>query len=73
MKKTLLFYAFLTQGEENRDMRARFTLTSTVNSLIVAVLTVPRPVAEFIEMNALLRPDALYVVEGTSDHHLLCA
>lgn len=73
MKKTLLFYAFLTQGEENRDMRARLTLTSTVNSFIVAVLTVPRPVAEFIEMNTFLRPDTLHVVEGTSDHRLLRA
>lgn len=52
-------------------MKASLTLTSTVNSFIVAIFTVSSPIAEFIEMNTLFCPDTLYVVEGTSDHHLL--
>lgn len=46
--------------------------TSTVNALVVAVLTVPSTIAQLVEMNALLGADALHVVEGTPDHHLLC-
>lgn len=48
-------------------------LTSTVNSLIEAVVAVSGPVAEFVEVNTFLRPDALYVVERTADHNLMCA
>lgn len=51
----------------------RDRLTSTVNSFIEAVLAVSGPVAEFVEMDTFLRPDALYVVERTSDHNLMCA
>ena len=43
-----------------------------MNSFVKAIFTVPGPIAEFIEMNTLFWPDALYVIEWTSDHHLLC-
>lgn len=46
--------------------------TSTVNSFVVAIFTVPGSVAEFVEMNTFTRPDALYVIERTSDRHFLC-
>lgn len=52
-------------------MKASLTLTSTVNSFIVAIVTVPGPIAKFVEMNTFFCPDALYMIEGTSDHHLL--
>lgn len=42
-----------------------------MNSFIVAFLTVSSPVAEFIEMNTFFCPDALYVIEGASDHQLM--
>lgn len=48
------------------------TPTSTVNALVVAVLAVSSTVAQLVEMNAFLGADALHVVEGTPDHHLLC-
>lgn len=47
------------------------TPTSTVNALVVAVLTVPGTVAQLVEMNAFLGADALHVVKRTPDHHLL--
>lgn len=45
-------------------------LTSTVNSFIKAILTVYGSVAELVEVNALPRPYALYVIQGTSLHHI---
>lgn len=42
-----------------------------MNTLIVAVVTVSGSIAEFVEMNTLFCPDALDVIEWTSDHHLL--
>lgn len=52
-------------------MKILSALTSTVNSFIVAIFTVSSPIAKFIEMNTFFGPDTLYVIEGTSDHHLL--
>lgn len=52
-------------------VEASLRLTATVNSFVVAILTVSRPVAEFIEMNTFFGADALYVIEGASDHNLL--
>ena len=43
-----------------------------MDSFVVAVVAVSRPVAQLVEVDAFFCPDALYVVEGTSDHHLLC-
>lgn len=51
-------------------MPGQYELTSTVDSFIKAIFTVFRPIAEFVEVNALSRPDALYVIEGTSDYYL---
>lgn len=62
---------FWTQGEWGGMWEKR--LTSTVNSFVVAVIAISGPVAEFVEVDALFCPDALYVVEGTSDHILMCA
>jgi dTDP-4-amino-4,6-dideoxygalactose transaminase len=45
-------------------------LTSTVNSFIKAIVTVYGSVAELVEVNALPRPYALYVIQGTSHHHV---
>lgn len=45
-------------------------LTSTVNSFIKAILTVYGSVAELVEVNALPGPYALYVIQGTSLHHI---
>lgn len=57
---------------KSQHMKAPLTLTSTVNSLVVAILTVSGAIAEFVEVNTFFCPDALYMIEGTSDHHLLC-
>lgn len=61
-----------TQGKKNLDMKTSLTLTSTVNSFIVAIFTVSGPIAKFVEMNTFFCPDTLYVIEGASDHHFLC-
>lgn len=45
-------------------------LTSTVNSFIEAILTIYGSVAELVEVNALPGPYALYVIQGTSHHHV---
>lgn len=45
-------------------------LTSTVNSFIEAILTIYGSVAELVEVNALPGPYALYVIQGTSLHHI---
>lgn len=58
--------------KKSLDVRAPLTLTSTVDSFVVAVVAIFRPVAQLVEVDAFFCPDALYVVEGTSDHHLLC-
>lgn len=42
-----------------------------MDAFVVAVVTVSSSVAEFVEVNALFCADALYVVEGTSDHNVL--
>lgn len=51
----------------------RKRLTSTVNSLIEAIVAVSGSVAEFVEVNTFLRSDALHVVERTADHNFMCA
>lgn len=51
-------------------MLNQYELTSTVHSFIKAIFTVFRPIAEFVEVNALSCPDTLYVIEGTSDYYL---
>lgn len=61
-----------TQGKGNGDVKTPLTLTSTVNSFIVAVFTISSAVAEFVEVDTFLCPGALYVIQRTSDHHLLC-
>lgn len=53
-------------------MKTPLTLTSTVNSFIVAVFTISSPVTQFVEVDAFFCPGTLYVIEGTSDHHLSC-
>ena len=45
-------------------------LTSTVHSFIVAVVAIPGPIAQFVEVDTFPGPDALEVVQGASDHHL---
>lgn len=59
-----------TQGKGN--VKTPLTLTSTVNSFIVAVFTIACPVAQFVEVDAFFCPGTLYVIQGTSDHHLSC-
>lgn len=44
-----------------------------MNAFIEAVVTISGPVAEFVEVDTLFCPDALDVVEGTSDHNLVRA
>lgn len=70
-KNTDYFMNSETQGERGGVREKR--LTSTVNSFVEAVVTISGPVAELVEVNALFCPDALDVVEGTSDHNLACA
>lgn len=71
IKRILIILYILSEGEWGGTCERR--LTSTVNSFIVAVVTISGPVAEFVEVNAFLCPDALYVVEGTCDHNLMRA
>lgn len=51
-------------------MPGQYELTSAVDSFIEAIFTVFRPITEFVEVNALSRPDTLYVIEWTSDYYL---
>ena len=53
-----------------RQRTLKSLLTSTVHSFIEAIRAVFRSVAELVEMDALPRADALYVVERTSHRHL---
>lgn len=71
IKRILIILCILEPkaGEEGREKR----LTSTVNAFIEAVVTISGPVAEFVEVDTLFSPDALDVVEGTSDRNLVRA
>lgn len=71
IKRILIILCILSEGE--RGGTCEWRLTSTVDSFIVAVVTISGPVAEFVEVNAFFCPDALYVVEGTCDHNLMRA
>lgn len=54
------------------DVKASLTLTSTVDSFIITIVTVSGTIAEFVEVDTFFCPDALYVIEWASYHHLLC-
>lgn len=71
IKRILIILCILEPKAEEEGRERR--LTSTVNAFVEAVVTISGPVAEFVEVDALFCPDALDVVEGTSDHNLMRA
>lgn len=70
--KRILSFLCIPEPKAKKEGREK-RLTSTVNAFIEAVVTISGPVAEFVEVDALFCPDALDVVERTSDHNLMRA